>query len=30
MEFTDYMLLKAAALLVVIAIVGFIKGFTGH
>lgn len=30
MEFTDYMLLKAGAALVVIAIIGFIKGFTGH
>lgn len=30
MEFTDYMLWKSIALLVVIAIIGFIKGFTGH
>lgn len=30
MEFTDFMIWKAVALLVIIGIVGFIKGFTGH
>lgn len=30
MEFTDYMLLKAAGLLIVIAIIGVWKGFTGR
>lgn len=30
MEFTEFMLWKAGALLVVIAIVGFWKGFTGR
>jgi hypothetical protein len=30
LEFTDWMLLKAAAFLVVIAVVGFWQGFTGR
>jgi hypothetical protein len=30
MEFTEWMLLKGAVMLVIIAIVGFIKGFTGR
>jgi hypothetical protein len=30
MEFTDFMLWKAIALLAAIAVVGFIKGFIGR
>lgn len=30
MEFTDYMMWKALIILVIVAIVGFIKGLTGR